>query len=172
MGPETLAMRSLAMGHLLSAIVTPKTHARYGKATAGGAVVLIVEDEALIRLNAVQMVEDAGYTALKAANADDAVVILKRRQDVGAVFTDVNMSGTRSGLRLAHAIHRRWPPIHLIVTSGCADGLDMPSGAHFIRKPMPKRPCRGTAARAFRRRLAAPNTRCCANDNASLRQDF
>ena len=128
-------MRSLAMGYLLSASVTPKTHARYGKATAGGAVVLIVEDEALIRMNAVQMVEDAGYTALEAANADDAVVILKRRQDVGAVFTDVNMSGTRSGLRLAHAIHRRWPPIHLIVTSGCADGLDMPSGAHFIRKP-------------------------------------
>jgi CheY-like chemotaxis protein len=81
------------------------------------------------------MVEEAGYTALEAANADDAIRKLKRRRDVRAVFTDVNMSGSRSGLRLAHAIRRRWPPIHLIITSGLLAELELPSGSHFVRKP-------------------------------------
>jgi two-component system, response regulator PdtaR len=125
------------MGHYLSTAATPATNrrSRYGKASPDVAVVLIVENEALIRMNAVQMVEDAGYSALEASSADDAIEILDRRRDVGAVFTDIIMSGSRSGLKLAHAIRLRWPPVHLIVTSGLPAELEMPSGAHFIRKP-------------------------------------
>jgi CheY-like chemotaxis protein len=123
------------MGHFLSAVATSANRDRHGKPTTGIGVVLIVEDEALIRMNAVQMVEDAGYTALEASSADDAVEILNRRLDVRAVFTDVNMAGSTCGLMLAHAIHRRWPPIHLIVTSGSPAGLELPDGAHFVCKP-------------------------------------
>ena len=123
------------MGNRLSTVAGPFESRRYGKPTGDPAVVLIVENEALIRMNAVQMVEDAGYTALEAADADDAIRTLKRRQDIRAVFTDVNMSGSRSGLRLAHAIRHRWPPIHVIVTSGLATDLVLPTGAHFVRKP-------------------------------------
>ncbi|MEI9997567.1 MAG: response regulator [Rhizomicrobium sp.] len=123
------------MEHSLSAIAPQPKRGRYGKSAADGVVVLIVENEVLIRLNAVQMVEDAGYIALEASNADDAIAILKQRRDIGAVFTDVSMSGCKSGLQLAHAVRRRWPPIHLIVTSGLPAEDEVPPGSHFIRKP-------------------------------------
>jgi two-component system, response regulator PdtaR len=101
------------------------------------AVVLIVEDEALIRMGAVQMVEDAGFTPLEACNADEAIGILESRRDIRAVFTDMNMSGTMDGLKLAHAIRGRWPPLHLIVTSGVnvLNKEQLPENGRFIRKP-------------------------------------
>ncbi len=97
-------------------------------------VVLIVEDEAVIRMNIVQVVEDAGYEALQATNADEAVDILEFRDDICAVFTDIRMPGYMDGIRLAHVIRGRWPPIQLIIMSG----LEVPDGAEFpwfIRKP-------------------------------------
>jgi len=100
-------------------------------------VILVVEDEALLRLNAVEMLADAGYTVLEAANADQAIVILEKRDDVSVVFTDVNMPGSMDGLKLIEAIRKRWPPVLLIVTSGKAalrDG-DLPRGGRFIPKP-------------------------------------
>jgi CheY-like chemotaxis protein len=101
------------------------------------AVVLIVEDEVLIRMGAVQMVEDAGFATLEARNADEAIGILESRPDVRAVFTDINMTGTMDGLKLAHAIRGRWPPIHLIVTSGVnvPNREQLPANGRFIRKP-------------------------------------
>jgi CheY-like chemotaxis protein len=102
----------MPMGSMLPTPATFTKRAQYSKTSANSAAGLIVEDEALIRMNAVQMVEDAGYVALEASNADDAIAILKSRRDIGAVFTDVNMSGSTSRLKLAHAIRHRWPPIH------------------------------------------------------------
>lgn len=101
------------------------------------ALVLVVEDEALIRMGAVQMVEDAGFAAMEANNADEAIRILESRPDIRAVFTDINMSGTMDGLKLAHAIRGRWPPIHLIVTSGVnvPNKEQLPANGRFIRKP-------------------------------------
>jgi CheY-like chemotaxis protein len=101
------------------------------------AVVLVVEDEALIRMSAVQMVEDAGFMAVEACNADEAIELLESRADVRAVFTDINMSGSMDGAKLAHAIRRRWPPIHLIVTSGLytPEKGQLPAKGLFIRKP-------------------------------------
>jgi two-component system, response regulator PdtaR len=98
-------------------------------------VVLIVEGESLIRMSAVHMIEDAGFLAVEASNADDAIEILEDRRDIRAVFTAINMSGSIDGLKLAHAIRDRWPPIHLIVASGrdLRDGL--PANGRFIRKP-------------------------------------
>jgi CheY-like chemotaxis protein len=100
-------------------------------------VILVVEDEAIIRIGAVQMLEDADYAVLEACNAHEAIEILNDRKDVRAVFTDVNMPGTWDGMRLARMIRRRWPPIHLIVTSGLpSHGPDnLPLNARFIRKP-------------------------------------
>lgn len=101
------------------------------------AVILVVEDEALIRMGAAQMLEDAGYAVLEAGNAHEAIEILHDRNDVRAVFTDVNMPGSWDGMRLARMIRRRWPPIHLIVTSGLVshESANLPPGARFIRKP-------------------------------------
>ena len=100
-------------------------------------VILVVEDEAIIRMGAVQMLEDAGFTVVEAGNAHDAVSILEDRKDVCAIFTDINMPGTMDGMRLARMVRDRWPPIHLIVTSGLIfpSDDDLPPGGKFIRKP-------------------------------------
>ena len=100
------------------------------------AVVLVVEDEALIRISALDIVEDAGFAALGASNADEAIRILEARDDIRAVFTDIRMPGSMDGWKLAGAIRGRWPPIHLIVASACArNGGVLPANARFIAKP-------------------------------------
>jgi two-component system, response regulator PdtaR len=99
--------------------------------------VLVVEDEFLSRLHAVNLVEDAGYKAVEASNAEEAIAILEARKDIRIVFTDVDMPGTMDGLKLAHAIRTRWPPIELIVTSGHFNlsDADMPERGRFFSKP-------------------------------------
>jgi CheY-like chemotaxis protein len=81
-------------------------------------VILVVEDEAIIRMGTVQILEDAGYAVVEAWNADVAIEILEGRNDIRAVFTDIKMPGSLCGLRLVKAIQDRWPPIQLIVASG------------------------------------------------------
>jgi CheY-like chemotaxis protein len=100
-------------------------------------VILVVEDEALIRMGAVQMLEDAGFVVVEASNADAAIKILEDRSDIRAVFTDINMPGTLDGLRLARAIRGRWPPIHILLTSGLItpNQDEFPENGRFIRKP-------------------------------------
>jgi CheY-like chemotaxis protein len=101
------------------------------------AVVLIVEDEPLVRLCAVNMVEEAGFEVIEAANADEAIRILESRSDIGVVFTDIQMPGSMDGLKLAHAVRFRWPPIKIIVTSGRGPVAeqDLPEGGRFFPKP-------------------------------------
>jgi CheY-like chemotaxis protein len=100
-------------------------------------VVLVVEDETLIRMNAVEMVHDAGFEAIAASDADEAIQILESRNDIRAIFTDVQMPGSMDGMRLARVVRNRWPPVALIVTSGKMGGLerDLPTGGHFLPKP-------------------------------------
>ncbi len=98
-------------------------------------IVLIVDSEALIRISAVHMVEDAGFSVLEARNADEAIKLLELRQDIQAVFTDINMGGSMDALKLAHAIRKRWPPVHLLVASGADMKNKLPSNGRFIRKP-------------------------------------
>ena len=100
-------------------------------------VVLVVEDEGLIRTDAVEMVEMAGFEAISASDADEAIRILESRNDIRAVFTDVQMPGSMDGLRLARVVRSRWPPVALIVTSGRTKipENDLPSGGRFLGKP-------------------------------------
>jgi CheY-like chemotaxis protein len=102
-----------------------------------GSVILIVEDETLIRWGAVKMAEDAGFEVLEAANADEAIEILESRDDIRVVFTDIHMPGSMDGLKLAHAVRHRWPPIKIIVTSGRQIPIehDIPEGGRFLPKP-------------------------------------
>jgi CheY-like chemotaxis protein len=101
-------------------------------------VVLVVEDEMLLRMRAVDMVEDAGYTPVEAVDADEAVAILESRSDIALMFSDIQMPGSMDGLKLAQAVHERWPPIKIIVVSGqlkLAD-IDIPAGSLFFGKPL------------------------------------
>jgi CheY-like chemotaxis protein len=102
------------------------------------AVVLVVEDEMLLRMRAVDMVEDAGFTSVQAVDADEAVAILESRSDIALMFTDIQMPGTMDGLKLAHMVHKRWPPIRIILVSGQLnlETIDMPPGSCFFAKPL------------------------------------
>jgi CheY-like chemotaxis protein len=80
-------------------------------------IVLIVEDELLILIEAVELVTEAGFEALSAKNADDAIIILDSRDDIRVIFTYINMPGSMDGLKLSHAVRNRWPPIDIIITS-------------------------------------------------------
>jgi two-component system, response regulator PdtaR len=101
-------------------------------------LVLIVEDDALLRMDAMQMIDEAGFDVLEAANADAAISILEARSDIDVIFTDIDMpDGSMNGLKLAHAVKGRWPPIKIITTSGHFNVRhdDLPSGGEFIPKP-------------------------------------
>lgn len=100
-------------------------------------VVLVVEDDFLIREYALEVINEAGFEAIEAANADEAIRILEGRSDIRIVFTDVHMPGSIDGLKLAYAIRDRWPPIKLIVTSGqmTVPESALPAGGRFFSKP-------------------------------------
>lgn len=100
-------------------------------------VVLVVEDIALIRMLAVDLLVQAGFEAIEAGSASEAIDILHRRADIHLVFTDVNMPGTMDGIKLCHYIRDRWPPVKLIVASGreVIKESQLPEGARFFSKP-------------------------------------
>ena len=101
-------------------------------------VVLVVEDDMLLRMRAVSMVEDAGYTSVEAVDAGEAVEILESRSDIAMLFTDIQMPGSMDGLELAHSVHERWPPIKIILVSGQMklSKADIPADARFFGKPL------------------------------------
>ena len=99
--------------------------------------VLVVEDELFSRLHAVDLIERAGYAAVEAANADEAIAILEARKDIRIVFTDIDMPGSMDGLRLAAVVCARWPRTKIIVTSGRPNvtPADLPVASRFVSKP-------------------------------------
>ena len=97
--------------------------------------VLVVEDEFLIRQILQIELEDAGYEVILADSADAAIAILEARSDIHLVFTDIDMPGSMDGLKLAACVRDRWPPIHIIITTGKARPREIPANALFIPKP-------------------------------------
>ena len=92
----------------------------------------------LLRMRAVDIVEDAGYTSVEAVDADEAVAILESRSDIALLFTDIQMPGSMDGLGLARSVHDRWPPIKIILVSGQVKptSLDIPPDSRFFGKPL------------------------------------
>lgn len=108
-------------------------HDKSGQSTT----ILVVDDEALLRLRAADLLEDAGYRVVEASDAASALKILEERPDVRLLFTDVQMPGECDGMRLAAKVHLRWPKVLLIVTSGRLNiaNEDIPDNGRFIAKP-------------------------------------
>ena len=100
--------------------------------------VLVVEDEMILRMRAVDLVEDAGFCPIEAVNADEAMSILESRSDISLLFTDIQMPGSMDGLKLAHAVHERWPSIKIILVSGQVKPSDAekPADSRFFGKPL------------------------------------
>jgi CheY-like chemotaxis protein len=99
--------------------------------------VLIVEDEFLLRMEAVFFIEDAGFKTYEAGNAEQAIALLELHDDIRVVFTHIQMPGSMDGLKLSHYVRKRWPPVTLIITSGLKRPLtaDMPVESAFFGKP-------------------------------------
>jgi CheY-like chemotaxis protein len=108
-----------------------------GRVGTSRPVVLIVEDEWLLRVDAVDMIAAAGFDVIEASNADEAIKILEQRRDIAVVFTDIQMPGSMDGLKLARAVRGRWPPIKIVATSGLVHvtETDLPEGGRFLPKP-------------------------------------
>jgi len=108
-------------------------------ATTNHVLVLLVDDEPEVRLLASDSLEDAGFEVVEAADAKQALSVLAARPDVGVLFTDVNMPGPLDGLELADLVHRLWPTVQLVVTSGRAPDRSIPDDGRFIPKPYSQR---------------------------------
>jgi two-component system, response regulator PdtaR len=100
-------------------------------------VVLIVEHDALLQSLTADIMADAGFVALQASDASEAMAILKSRPDIAVLLTSIAMPGSMDGLGLAHAVRRRWPTIRIIVASGQVrpTEYDLPKDSRFISKP-------------------------------------
>ncbi len=98
---------------------------------------LIVEDEMLIRMIAVDALEEHGFAILEAGDAREALGILERSPEIALIFTDINMPGDIDGLDLAEEVARRWPDIEIIVTSGGVrlGSAQIPDSGKFLAKP-------------------------------------
>jgi two-component system, response regulator PdtaR len=100
-------------------------------------VVLVVEDDILLRWTATAIIEQAGFDVVEAGSGVEAMSVLEKRSDIRTVFTDVEMPGSINGLQLAHLIRTRWPSIGIMATSGQLRLRedDLPEGARFLHKP-------------------------------------
>jgi CheY-like chemotaxis protein len=98
-------------------------------------LVLVVDDEPMVRIVATEGLEDAGFSVIEACSAEHALALLQTRGDVGALFTDVNMPGAMDGIGLARRVHELWPGVRIVVTSGRGLPEPVPDDGRFLRKP-------------------------------------
>lgn len=100
-------------------------------------VVLVVEDEPILRMTTVDMVEDAGFEALVAANATEAIRILETRSDIRIILSDIHMPPGIDGMALVAMARQRWPLIEIILVSGHVAIADVmiPQRGLFFSKP-------------------------------------
>jgi DNA-binding NtrC family response regulator len=107
------------------------------KCSVCASAVLVVEDDEMLRMCAADVVADAGFTPVEAANADEAISILESRSDIALLFTDIQMPGSVDGLGLAQAVHDRWPAIKIILVSGRVElsERERPANSRFFQKP-------------------------------------
>lgn len=130
-------MYVMSMKEGASSGVAPKGRSRGESMKVNRRHVLVVEDQALLRFLAADMLEEGGYEASLAADAGEALDMLERHPDIGTIFSDVNMPGDMDGVELACVIRERRPEIGLVLTSGTRiqDLGRLPGGTMFLSKP-------------------------------------
>ena len=124
------------------------------RAVAGDEVVLLVEDDAMVRVFTRKALERLGYEVIEASDGNEALEALQRRQrPVDVVVTDIVMP-LMGGRELAQRVLERWPGTPLLFVSGYSDDAILrrgvlDQGAHFLQKPFTA----AALARALRRAL-------------------
>ncbi|HEX2555055.1 MAG TPA: response regulator [Microvirga sp.] len=102
-------------------------------------VILLVEDEPLVRLVVVDVLMEANFRVIEASNAEEALTVLKAGVPVDVLLSDVEMPPGPNGYALAHVVRQDWPDVEILIVSGrewSVDG-DLPQGAAFLAKPVP-----------------------------------
>jgi len=120
---------------------------------------LIVENEAIICLELVSQLESMDLTALVARDADDAIALLDSHPEIEVLITDIRMQGgSMDGIRLAHHVRDRWPPVKIIVLSGHfnLELSDLPVDSLFLSKPYRPETLEEAVAQMINRQAAAP----------------
>lgn len=99
--------------------------------------VLVVEDEALVRLDLAWALSEAGFDAIEAPNAEDALAVLSASTEIRVMITDVNLVGSLDGAKLSWMVRHKWPPIHIIVVSARhrVEEMQLPERSLFFPKP-------------------------------------
>ena len=115
----------------------------------GKLVVLLVEDEPLVRMDVCSGRQDAGFAGRDAPDVEAARELVRERPDIAVLVTDVQMPGPLDGLALARVIRALRPDVRVVVTSGGLrlGAADLPGGCAFLPKPY--------AVAGLARRLAA-----------------
>lgn len=108
--------------------------------SAPRAVVLVVEDEVIVRMGIAQELRDVGFNVVEAHNADEAVQIIQARTDIEVVFSDIHMPGSMNGADLAAWLRQNRPGLPVLLTSGVVNGLLSPElppevSQHVLQKP-------------------------------------
>lgn len=100
-------------------------------------IVLVVEDEPLIRMDIADQLQNLDFEVMEAANAAEALDMLTANPNIQVIFTDIDMPGSMDGLKLAAAVRDRWPPVKIIVTSGHRKVAmaELPDDSRFFAKP-------------------------------------
>lgn len=103
--------------------------------------ILIVEDEIFILHDLMDFFEDRGFAVFEAENAEEAIDILAAHSEIQIVLTDIQMKGSMDGLRLAHYVRDRHPPVLIAVVSGAIrpEREDLPERSFFVPKPFDPR---------------------------------
>jgi CheY-like chemotaxis protein len=118
-------------------MITTSAEARAPHTLPSRPVVLVVEDEFLVRVNKVDILRDAGLRVLEAQDADEALDMLRRRPEIIAVLTDVDMPGSLNGFEFAQLVKQGWPELAVLVISGKLEpSRDLPRGVAFVQKSL------------------------------------
>ena len=116
-------------------MITTSADARAPHTVPSRPVVLVVEDEFLVRVVKVDILRDAGLRVLEAQDADEALDMLRRRPEIIAVLTDVDMPGSLNGFEFAQLVKQGWPELAVLVISGKMEPGpgDLPRGVAFVQ---------------------------------------
>ncbi len=122
-------------------------------------VVLLVEDEPLVRLVVADILMEANFHIIEASGAEEALKVLRAQVRVDVMLSDVEMPPGINGYELARQVNQSWPEVEILITSGreWPRGDDLPPGAAFLAKPCPNATLISHVQAAVTRAQAARN---------------
>jgi CheY-like chemotaxis protein len=102
-------------------------------------MVLVVDDDLLVRINIAEILEEAGLAVVEARDAASALDVMREKSEVQLVCTDISMPGELDGVGLAIRLQDEYPHVKVILLSAMAWGRALPPRIPFVAKPFDSR---------------------------------